>query len=194
MFKDDSGGHLEKCVFDISAGRSFAIHHWLGDGKSVAVDLWHKFADSGAEICFRFLIRRREYRYFNVDVQMMSSGYEHPVLGEEIIERRGLDRSWQASLPVLVTCPPARGPLNHMLECPACNRSFDVDVELLNAHVASHYGDGEDPLAGTLGSEIGLISSNAEDATQSGFKRKRSDQELSSKGDSLSIGLAKPPA
>ena len=81
-----------------------------------------------------------------------------------------------------------------MLECPACNRSFDVDVELLNAHVASHYGDGEDPLAGTLGSEIGVISSDAEDATQSGFKRKRSDQELSSKGGSAPTGLAGPPA
>jgi hypothetical protein len=65
-----------------------------------------------------------------------------------------------------------------MPECPACNRSFDVDIELLNAHVASHYGDGQDPLAAAIEGESGYLGMKLEGSNSSGHKRKCPDDEL----------------
>jgi transcription elongation factor Elf1 len=61
-----------------------------------------------------------------------------------------------------------------ILQCPTCSQSFETTIEILNAHVASHYEDVVDPLSpGSMGEEESSGSGS------SSFKRKRSeDSEL----------------
>jgi len=57
-----------------------------------------------------------------------------------------------------------------MLQCPTCNQTFETTIEILNAHVASHYDDIVDPL-----SSISAEGQSNSGSGSSSFKRKRSD-------------------
>ena len=61
-----------------------------------------------------------------------------------------------------------------MLECPACNKQFDVDIDVLSIHIASHFGEGQDPLAGWTRSSLEQIEDTCTNAVagSTGTKRK----------------------
>jgi hypothetical protein len=58
-----------------------------------------------------------------------------------------------------------------MLECPACNKQFDVDIDVLTIHIASHFGEGQDPLGGLSLEQTEACSTNIV-AGSTGTKRK----------------------
>jgi hypothetical protein len=74
-----------------------------------------------------------------------------------------------------------------MPECPTCNRWFDVDIELLNAHVASHYDEeASDPLTEAGPGESGTFEIRVDKSTFSAYKRKYPDDEVTSRVDDQS--------
>jgi hypothetical protein len=75
-----------------------------------------------------------------------------------------------------------------MPECPTCNRWFDVDIELLNAHVASHYDEeASDPLTEAGPGESGTFEMRVETSNSSAYKRKYPDDEVASRVDDQSV-------
>jgi hypothetical protein len=67
-----------------------------------------------------------------------------------------------------------------MPECPTCNRWFDVDIELLNTHVASH------PLTEAGPGESGTFEMRVDKSNSSAYKRKYPDDEVASRVDDQS--------
>jgi hypothetical protein len=77
-----------------------------------------------------------------------------------------------------------------MPECPTCNRWFDVDIGLLNAHVATHYDeDASDPLTEAGPGESGTFEMRIDKSNSSAYKRKYPDDEVASE-----IGAQSGPA
>lgn len=74
-----------------------------------------------------------------------------------------------------------------MPECPACSRWFGVDIELLNAHVASHYdAEASDPLTEAGPGESGTFEMRVDKSNSSAYKRKYPDDEVASRVDDQS--------